>query len=160
MIKKGSVVNLNYVLTNEEGSVMDQSSEDQPFFYLHGFGNIIPGLENGLEGLSVGTKKDIQVQPNDGYGTRNDDLIMKVPKTQFPSDVEIEVGMQFQSQNQNGQPVVFEVIELSDSEITVDGNHPMAGKTLNFNIEVLTIREATKDELKHGHVHGPGGHHH
>ena len=160
MIKKGSVVNLSYILKDETGEILDQSTSGRPFYYLHGFGNIIPGLEQGLEGLSIGNKKSIQVEPHLGYGERDENLVMRVPLHQFPKDVTLELGMQFQSQGPAQEPVIFEVVELADDSAVVDGNHPMAGRNLNFDVEVLEIREASTEELSHGHVHGPHGHHH
>ncbi|MBL7845308.1 MAG: peptidylprolyl isomerase [Cyclobacteriaceae bacterium] len=157
-IAKNTVVSIHYTLRDDQGNVLDSSEGKDPLLYIQGIGNLIPGMEEGLEGKLKGDKLDIKVTPEKGYGTRNDSLIQKVPRTAF-GDQEVRPGMQFQAQTSNGAQVVT-VTEVGLESVTVDGNHPLAGVGLNFAVEVMDVRQATEDELSHGHVHGPGGHHH
>lgn len=157
-IAKNTVVSIHYTLRDDQGNVLDSSEGKDPLLYIQGIGNLIPGMEEGLEGKLKGDKLDIKVAPEKGYGTRNDSLIQKVPRTAF-GDQEVRPGMQFQAQTSNGAQVVT-VTEVGLENVTVDGNHPLAGVGLNFAVEVMDVRQATEDELSHGHVHGPGGHHH
>ena len=154
-IAKHKVASIHYTLTDNDGKVLDSSSGREPLHYIQGIGNLIPGMEEGLEGKKQGDKFNLKVSPEKGYGVKSDELIQKVPRSAF-GDQKIEKGMQFQT-NQGG---VVTVTNVGLSEITVDANHPLAGVELNFAVEVISIREATEDELAHGHVHGPGGHHH
>jgi len=160
MIKKGSVVSLAYVLTNAEGEELDRAEKNDTFAYLHGYGQIVPGLENALVGLESGAKKKVSIPPTEGYGEVVPELKMKLQKSQFPAEEKIEEGMQFLSQDQEGSEFVFSVLGVEGDDVYVDGNHPLAGETLNFDVEVLSIRDATEEELSHGHAHGEGGHHH
>lgn len=157
-IAKNTVVSIHYTLRDDQGNVLDSSEGKDPLYYIQGIGNLIPGMEEGLEGKLKGDKLDIKVAPEKGYGVRNNDLIQKVPRTAF-GDQEVRPGMQFQAQTSNGAQVVT-VTEVGLDSVTVDGNHPLAGVGLNFAVEVMDVRQATEDELAHGHVHGPGGHHH
>jgi FKBP-type peptidyl-prolyl cis-trans isomerase SlyD len=154
-IGKEKVVSIHYTLRDNAGNVLDSSVGSHPLLYIQGIGNLIPGMEEGLEGKSKGEKLEIKVSPEKGYGVRNDQLIQKVPITAFGGQ-EVKVGMQFQTDRSQ----VVTVTEVGISSVTVDGNHPLAGVELNFSVEVMDVREATSDELSHGHVHGPGGHHH
>jgi FKBP-type peptidyl-prolyl cis-trans isomerase SlyD len=158
-ISKDSVVSIHYTLTDSENKVLDSSSDGEPLVYIHGGGNIIPGLEQALEGKSSGDKLKVTVAPEDAYGPRNDKMIQSIPKTELEDAEQIQVGMRFQVQTQKG-PLILTVVEVKDSEVVVDGNHPLAGVTLNFDVEVSNVRAATSEELEHGHVHGEGGHHH
>jgi FKBP-type peptidyl-prolyl cis-trans isomerase SlyD len=158
-IEARKVVTLNYTLTDKDGNVIDQSG-DASFAYLHGANNIIPGLENALEGKSAGDSLNVSVNPEEGYGERDPAKAQSVPRNMFPEDTDIEVGMQFHAQGPNGETLVVTVAAVEEDVITVDGNHPLAGEQLNFAVEVLEVREASEEELEHGHVHGPGGHHH
>ncbi len=160
LIAKDKVVELAYSLTDSEGEVLDQSDASDPFLYLHGAEQIVPGLENALAGLKVGDKKKVTVQPEEGYGEFNEDLRLTVKKAQFPSDAELEEGLEFETTLNDGTPAIFTVVEIEGDQVTVDGNHPLAGETLHFDVEVLSVRDATADELTHGHAHGPDGHHH
>ncbi|MGW8227775.1 MAG: FKBP-type peptidyl-prolyl cis-trans isomerase [Gammaproteobacteria bacterium] len=153
------VVTLDYTLKDDDGNILD-SSNDGNFTYLHGAHNIIPGLENALTGKTAGDEVSVTVNPAEGYGERNDSMVQAVPRDMFDSEQEIEVGMQFHAQSPEGDMVVVTVMDVDDENITVDGNHPLAGMNLNFGVKVLDVREATTEELDHGHVHGPGGHHH
>jgi FKBP-type peptidyl-prolyl cis-trans isomerase SlyD len=158
-IAKENVVSIHYTLTNDAGEVLDSSSGGEPLEYLHGFGNIIPGLEAALVGKSAGDKFKVTVEPAQAYGERNDQLVQKVPRSQFPQPNQIQAGMQFQANGPHG-PMVLTVVEVDDNDVTVDGNPELAGQTLHFDVEVTGVRAASKEELDHGHVHGPGGHHH
>jgi len=160
MIKEGTVVTLAYRLTNPAGEELDVATAAEPFAYLHGTGQIVTGLESALEGALVGTKKKVVVSPEDGYGEVEDHLRMNVKRSAFPPGQSLDVGMRFAAEVQPGEHVVFMITEVKGDDIFVDGNHPLAGETLHFDVEVLGIREPTAEELSHGHVHGPGGHHH
>ena len=157
-IGKEKVVSIHYTLKDNHGTTIDSSVGDQPLLYIHGIGNLIPGMEEGLEGKEKGDKVNIQVSPEKGYGVRDERMIQKMPRTAF-GDQKVEVGMQFHAGTKQGQQVVT-VTKVEMDGITIDGNHALAGVDLNFSVEVLDVRNATKDELAHGHVHGPGGHHH
>jgi len=159
-IKSGKVVDLAYQLTNSKGDVLDEADKNDPFTYLHGAQQIVPGLETALEGSKVGDKKKVSVQPEDGYGDVNPDLKLVVNRTQFPANAKIEQGMQFETHTPDGQGIIFTVEAVNGDKVHIDGNHPLAGQTLHFDVEVLKIRDATEEELSHGHVHGDGGHHH
>ncbi|HHH45352.1 MAG TPA: peptidylprolyl isomerase [Gammaproteobacteria bacterium] len=158
-IEAQKVVTLNYTLTDKEGTVIDESN-DSSFAYLHGASNIIPGLENALLGKQAGDSLSVSVSPEEGYGERDASRTQSVPKEMFPQDAEIEVGMQFHAQGPNGETIVVTVTNVEDDTVTVDGNHPLAGVELNFAVEVIEVRDASPEELEHGHVHGPDGHHH
>lgn len=160
MIQKDSVVGISYVLTNNAGAELDKAEMSDPFFYLHGASNIVPGLEEELEGLKAGDKKKVSVSPELGYGELNPALKIKVGRDAFPEDAEIAEGMQFAADVGAGQPLPFTVERVEGNDIFLDGNHPLAGETLHFDVEVVSVREATAEELSHGHAHGPGGHHH
>ena len=157
-IAKHSVVSIHYTLTDDKGIVLDSSTGKDPLLYIQGIGNLIPGMEEGLEGKKKGDKFDIKVSPEKGYGERSESMIQKVPRSSF-GDQEVHKGMQFQAQTGQGTQVVT-VTDVGLESVTVDGNHPLAGVGLNFAVEVMDVRGATEDELSHGHVHGPGGHHH
>jgi FKBP-type peptidyl-prolyl cis-trans isomerase SlyD len=154
-ITKHKVASIHYTLTDNDGKILDSSSGREPLIYIQGIGNLIPGMEEGLEGKSKGEKLSLKISPEKGYGVKDEALTQRVPRTAFGGQ-EVKVGMQFQT-NQGG---VVTVTHVSLSEITVDANHPLAGVELNFAVEVMDIRLATEDEIAHGHVHGPGGHHH
>ncbi len=158
-ITDDSVVSIHYTLKNDAGEVIDSSSGSDPLAYLQGHGNLIPGLERELIGKQVGDKLSVRIAPADGYGELDASLIQEVPRTAFPGVDNIQVGMQFQAQSNHG-PRTVTITKLVGDSVTVDGNHPLAGQHLNFAVEVTEIRAATQEELSHGHVHGPGGHHH
>lgn len=154
-----SVVSFHYTLTNDAGEVIDASAGGEPLAYLHGAGNIVPGLENALTGKAAGDKLTVKVAPADGYGERDDRLVQSVPRRAFQGVADIKPGMSFVSQGPEGQTRIV-VTQVAGDMVTVDGNHPLAGETLNFEVEITEVRDATEEELSHGHVHGPGGHHH
>ncbi len=158
-IENQKVVSIHYTLTNEAGQVLDSSENQEPLAYIHGHGNIIPGLENALLGLTKGEKLKVTVAPADGYGERDDSMVQSVPRSAFQGVDDIKPGMQFQAQSPEGIQLVT-VVSVEGDEVTLDGNHPMAGITLIFDVEITDVRDPTAEELDHGHVHGPGGHHH
>jgi FKBP-type peptidyl-prolyl cis-trans isomerase SlyD len=158
-IEPRKVVTLHYTLTDEQGAVIDQS-EDGSFVYMHGANSIIPGLENALAGKKSGDELSVSVAPEDAYGERNDAMLQQVPKSMFEDQSQVEVGMQFHAQGPDGETLIVTVTEVSEDQVTVDGNHPLAGAQLNFDVKVIDVRDATDEEVDHGHAHGPGGHHH
>ncbi len=158
-IAKDKVVSIEYTLRDNDGNVLDTSEGREPLAYLHGNGNLIPGLEAQLEGKGADEALKVVVAPADGYGEFDAAQIVNVPKSQFAGVAELAVGMQFTASGPEGQQVVT-VTKIENDTVTVDGNHPLAGQTLNFDVKIVSVREATADELSHGHVHGAGGHHH
>lgn len=154
-ITKNKVASIHYTLRDDEGTVIDSSEGRDPLAYLHGAGNLIPGMEEGLEGKSQGEKLNLKIEPEKGYGEKDENLIQTVPRSAF-GEQEVKTGMRF-STNQGG---VVTVTDVSPESITVDGNHPLAGVPLNFDVEIVEVRNATDEEISHGHVHGEGGHHH
>jgi FKBP-type peptidyl-prolyl cis-trans isomerase SlyD len=158
-IEKHAVVTLAYTLKDANDRIIDQS-DDGSFCYLHGASNIIPGLENALTGKAAGDELTVSVPPEEGYGVRDAGKTQAVPREMFPVEEEIVPGMQFHAQGPDGHQLVVTVVKVEDDRVTVDGNHPLAGVQLNFDVKVLEVREATGEEITHGHVHGPDGHHH
>jgi FKBP-type peptidyl-prolyl cis-trans isomerase SlyD len=156
-IADNTVAELNYSLT-VDGQLIDESQEGHPLAYLHGNGNIISGLESALTGKSKGDKFSITLEPNDAYGEFDEALVMIVDRSQFSGEDPVEVGMQFEAQFPDGTEVAT-IQSIDGDNITVDGNHPLAGKTLTFDVEVAGVRAATEEELVHRHVHGRGGAH-
>jgi FKBP-type peptidyl-prolyl cis-trans isomerase SlyD len=154
-ITKNKVAAIHYTLRDNEGTIIDSSEGREPLHYLHGAGNLIMGMEEGLEGKTTGDKFTLKISPEKGYGQKDDGLVQKVPRSAF-GDQEVKEGMRF-STNQGG---VVTVTNVGLDAVTVDANHPLAGVELNFSVEVMEVRNATSEELSHGHVHGPGGHQH
>lgn len=153
------VVSIHYEVKDEDGVVVDSSEGREPLVYLHGHRNIIPGLENALAGLAVGDDFDVTVSPEEAYGEHQDGLVQSVPKDAFQGVDKVEEGMVFTAQTENG-PLQVTVTQVADEQVTVDGNHPLAGKALSFKGSVEDIREASAEELEHGHVHSGDGHDH
>ena len=158
-IARDTVVAIRYTLKDDAGKTLDASPEGEPLTYLHGNGNLIPGLEKELEGKSEGDKLDVKIAPADGYGEFDKDLMQRVPRRALKGIGNLHVGMQLHAQSERGTRAVT-VTQLVGDMVTLDGNHPLAGKNLNFKVEIVGVRAATEEELSHGHVHGPGGHHH
>ncbi len=153
------VVSIHYTLKDDAGAVIDTSAGGEPLAYIQGHGNLVAGLEKALEGKSDGSTVHVSVPPVEGYGVHDAALIQRVPKRAMQGSGEIKKGMQFQARTDNGMRV-FTVTALVGDMVTLDGNHPLADKTLHFDVQVVNVREATTEELEHGHVHGAGGHHH
>ena len=153
-VQNNMVVAIHYRLTNEAGEELDTSIGFDPLYYLHGAQNVVSGLENGLAGLSVGDKKVVEVPPADGYGEKISQEAVAIPRTNFPPNITIQKGMMFHAEGPDGQPVPLWVSGMSDTEVFVDTDHPLAGVTLIFDVEIMEIRAATEDELTNGHVQG------
>ncbi|AWS94896.1 peptidylprolyl isomerase [Citrobacter sp. CRE-46] len=158
-VAKDLVVSLAYQVRTEDGVLVDESPVSAPLDYLHGHGSLISGLETALDGHEVGDKFDVAVGANDAYGQYDENLVQRVPKDVFMGVDELQVGMRFLAETDQG-PVPVEITEVEDDHVVVDGNHMLAGQNLKFNVEVVAIREATEEELAHGHVHGAHGHDH
>ena len=158
-IAENHVVTLNYTLTDNDGEVIDQA-HDSSFVYLHGAENIIPGLENALTGKSVGESLKVKISPEDGYGLRDESRVEDVPREMFPDDQEIVAGMVFHAEGPNGETITVTVIAVDEASVKIDSNHALAGIELNFDVEIMGIRDAESEEIEHGHVHGAEGHQH
>jgi FKBP-type peptidyl-prolyl cis-trans isomerase SlyD len=158
-ITQDSVVLIHYTLTDDSGKTIDSSAGGEPLAYLHGNGNLIPGLERALEGKQSGDQVNVKVSPAEGYGEYDKELVQRIPKRSLKGIGNVYVGMQLQAQSEHGaRPVT--VTQVVGDMVTIDGNHPLAGQNLNFEVKIEDVRTATEEELSHGHVHGPGGHHH
>lgn len=155
LIQKNSVVSFHYTLNDADGKLLDTSAGKEAFAYIHGGGMIVPGLEEKMEGRRAGDSMQVEVEAAKGYGEIDPQLVQRVPADKFGGQT-VEEGMQFQTPDHR----VWSVMEVKDGEVVLNGNHPLAGVTLHFSVEITDVREATADELSHGHVHGPGGHHH
>ena len=156
-IEKNVVVSMHYTGTLEDGTVFDSSEGREPLQFIFGVGQIIPGMEEGLEGLKVGDKKKLEnIAPEKAYGEVNPQAMQEVPKSQLPPELEVKEGMQLAAQGPQG-PIPVVIKEIKDETVVVDFNHPLAGKSLNFEVEIVALREADASELDHGHAHGPGG---
>ena len=153
-IAKHTVAAIHYTLKDNTGKVIDSSTGRDPLYYLHGEGSLIPGMEEGLEGQEKGARLEMKIKPEKGYGIRDEKLVQKLPRSSFGTQ-KVEKGIQFHSNN----GAVVTVIDVALDKVTVDANHALAGVELNFSVEVMDVRTATTDEIAHGHVHGPGGHH-
>jgi FKBP-type peptidyl-prolyl cis-trans isomerase SlyD len=160
MIGKGKVVSLKYLLKNSEGVELDRAEADEPFEYLHGADQILRTLEAALDKLKVGEKKTVKLKPSDGYGEINPNLRITLERSALPADMPLEPGLQFEASLGNGQDAVFTIQKVEKEQVFIDGNHPLAGQTLCFDVEVLSVRDATPEELSHGHAHGPDDHDH
>lgn len=149
---------VHYTLKNGDGKTLDTSEGKPPLEYIHGKGNLIPGMENSLEGKEKGSKFQIVIEPKDAYGDKSDAMINEVPLSNFPEKDQVKAGVMFQSQTPQGIKVGT-VIKIENETVTLDFNHPLAGETLHFQVEVVDVRDATEDELSHGHIHGEGCNH-
>lgn len=158
-IGERTVASFHYTLTDDDGNVIDSSADRAPLTYLHGSGNIVPGLEREMHGRKAGDVFNVVVAPEDGYGLPNPTMVQVVPREAFQGVEQLEVGMEFQAQTPQG-PMSVSIAGIDGDQVTVDGNHPLAGQALHFAIEVTDVRDATLEEMGHGHVHGEGGHHH
>jgi len=156
-VKEGVVVGIHYRLTDEEGDVLDLC-QDEIFYYLHGAENIVPGLEAALLGKKIGDHVEAQLQPEEGYGEREEGCDQTVDRSAFPEDVDLEVGSYFAAESEDGEMLDLWITGINGEEVTIDQNHPMAGKVLNFKVDVKEIRAATAEELEHGHPHNGDEH--
>ena len=153
------VIGFHYTLKNDAGEVLDSSDGGHPMLYLAGSGQILPALDAAMQTLAVGDKKSVTLSPKDGYGEVNAGLKMNVKLGQFPEGTEVKPGLQFRINSEPNSPM-FRVINVLGEEVFIDGNHPLAGEALHFDVEITESRAATEDEIAHGHAHGAGGHHH
>lgn len=158
-IAKDTVVSLAYQVRTKDGVIVDEATAVAPLEYLHGAGDLIKGLENALDGRKIGDKFDVEIEANNAYGDYNENLVQNVPRDVFVGVDKLEVGMRFLADTEHG-PVPVEITAIDGDTITIDGNHMLAGQDLKFNVEVVNVREATAEELTHGHVHGAHSHDH
>jgi FKBP-type peptidyl-prolyl cis-trans isomerase SlyD len=158
-ITKDSVVSIDYRLHLGDGEVVDASEPGDPLVYLHGHGETVPGLEKALEGKAAGDSLQVKVSPEEGYGRHDPEKIEEVPRSEFPEELELKVGSILTATDDDGLEMDFLVKEMRGDSVVVDFNHPLAGKTLHFDVTVREVRAATPEELEHGHVHGPGDEH-
>jgi FKBP-type peptidyl-prolyl cis-trans isomerase SlyD len=158
-IETNHVVSIHYTLKGDAGEVIDSSTGGEPLAYLHGHGNLVPGLERELTGKNAGDKLQVKISPADGYGEYDPQLVQRVPRRALKGVGNVRVGMRLHAQTDHG-PKPVTVTQITGDMVTLDGNHPLAGKNLNFDVEIAAVRAATEEELSHGHVHGVGGHHH
>ncbi len=159
-VQADAVVSIHFKLSLQGGEVVDGSEGGDPWEYLHGHGNIVPGLESQVAGRKIGDQFKVEVAPGEGYGDHDPSQLIQAPRSSFPEDVELEPGMQFETEDEDGGTAMATISAVGDEEITLDLNHPLAGQTLLFEIEIAGIRTATAEELEHGHAHGPEGHQH
>ena len=155
-IEKGKAATFHYSLTNDAGDTIDSTHGQQPMGYLHGHSNLMPGLENALTDKEQGEKFKVSLQPEEAFGPHREDQVQQVPKDQFDNPDGLAPGVHLQVTSPQGSQIVT-VVSVTETAVTVDFNHPLAGKTLHFDIEVLEVRDATAEELEHGHLHGPEG---
>lgn len=158
-IMQNAVVLIHYTLTDDTGKTIDSSAGAEPLAYLHGKGNLIPGLERALEGKKAGDAVSVKVTPAEGYGEYDKNLVQSLPRDVLKGIENVHVGMQLQAESNQGSRAVT-VTDVAADTVTIDGNHPLAGQNLNFEVQVTEVRAASEEELAHGHVHGAGGHHH
>lgn len=159
-IGQHKVVMMHYKLTDKDGTTIDSSEGRDPLAYIHGIGALVPGLEAEIEGKSKGDQFKAVIAPEHAYGNRNETLIRVVPKSGFQGDEEMTIGMQVQIETGEQGMAIATLTKIEGEEVTLDLNHPLADMELHFDIDIVDVREADKDEIAHGHVHGPGGHHH
>lgn len=158
-ISNDHVVSIHYTLTNTQGEVLDSSEGGEPLTLLQGAGNIIPGLENALLGKTKGDSLKVAVKPEEGYGPHHPELVQVIPRAAFGGVDQLEIGMEFTAQGADGEVRRVGITAINGDDITIDGNHPLAGEVLHFSVLIESVRAATEDERAHGHAHGPGGHH-
>jgi FKBP-type peptidyl-prolyl cis-trans isomerase SlyD len=154
------VVTVNFTLKDQFGNIIDSTEGDAPFSYLSGHHNILPKLESEINNMLIGSKRTITVPAAEAYGEYNEDIVQVIGKDEFPPEVSLEVGMQYIASAPDGTKMPFTITEVRDEDVTIDFNHPLAGKDLTFDVELINVREATAEEISHGHVHGVDGYHH
>lgn len=159
-VAANTAVSIDYTLTGDDGQVIDSTADAAPLVYLHGAGNIIPGLEQALEGKNEGEEVAVTIEPEDAYGEYRADLVATLSKDMFEGVDTLEPGMQFHATGPDGGMQIVTIRDVDGDDVTVDGNHPLAGQRLNFKVKILNVRDAESEEIAHGHIHGEGGHHH
>ena len=158
--QKDQVVSFHYTVKNQDGIVVESSRGESPLAFISGQGQILPKLEEALSEMEINESRQVTLPPEDAYGEFRPDAVQVTNRSNFPSDTELQPGMQFWAGTDDGHQMPFTVKEVGEEKVTIDFNHPLAGQTLTFDIELIEVRPATPEELAHGHVHGPGGHHH
>lgn len=156
IVSKNMVVTIDYTVTDTEGAELDSSRDSAPFSFMQGTGSVVPGLEAALEGRRPEDHFQVTIQPKDGYGERDEDLVFSIPKERLAEIEDLEVGSHFHVRKDSGEVMMLTVTGIKDGVVTVDGNHPLAGSTLHFDVTVKDVRAATGEELEHGHAHGGG----
>ena len=159
-LAQNKAITFNYTLKDDKGNILDTTKGSSPFSFLSGNSQILPKLEDALNGMLLGSKKIVKIDAADAYGEYNEEAVQKVERTNFPKDAELQPGMQFVTNSPDGHQMPFIISEIKEDNITIDFNHPLAGKNLEFDVELLDVRDATAEEIAHGHIHGQGGHHH
>lgn len=159
-IGQNKVITMNYTLKDEEGNVIQSTDNANPFRFLSGNKQILPKLEEEINNMIIGSKKNVKIPSTEAYGEYTEQALQQVNKNNFPKDIDLQVGMEFMANSPDGHQMPFVVKDIKEEEITIDFNHPLAGKDLEFEVELVDIRDATVEEMQHGHVHGEGGHHH
>ena len=159
-MKPNQVVTINYTLTDSDGEIIDSTSEEKSFSFLSGTEQILPKLEEAIGEMLIGSKKIVALTAEDAYGEYIDDAVQVLQRSEFPKEMEIKEGMEFVTNDADGNQMPFVISKITDEQITVDFNHPLAGEDLTFDVELLDLRDATAEELSHGHAHGAHGHHH
>lgn len=159
-LELNKVVTFNYTLKDEEGIVLDSTANKDPLTFISGTSQVLPRLEEALGEMLIGGKKNVKINAAEAYGEYDDKAVQSIKKEQFPSDAKVEVGVRYVANSPEGGQMPFVIKEIKEKDVTVDFNHPLAGKDLEFDVELVDIRDATAEEIQHGHVHGPGGHTH
>ena len=159
-VENKKVVTIEYEIKRSTGEHVDSSKDHDDFSFIHGVGNVIPGLENALTGMEVGEEKNVAISAEDAYGERMDDALQHVKKSDFPEGEEIPVGAEFFTYDNKGQAIPFTIVSVEGDDVTIDFNHPLAGIALDAWVKVVDVRDATPEEIAHGHVHGEGHEHH
>lgn len=159
-IGANKVVTLNYKLSDDQGNLIQITNGNEPFVYLSGNNQVLPKLEEAVDVMIIGSKKNILIDSSDAYGDYDEKAVQQVKKLEFPQDAKLEAGIEYLAQTPDGKPLPFIIKEVKNDEVTIDFNHPLAGRNLNFDVELIDVRDATEEELQHGHAHSGGGHHH
>jgi FKBP-type peptidyl-prolyl cis-trans isomerase SlyD len=159
-LEANKVVTFNYTLKDDKGEVLDSTAKGGPFSFLTGNNQVLSGLEEALDGMLIGSRKNVKLSAANAYGEYDEKAVQKVKRELFPEEAELEIGMTYYAHSPEGKHLQFIITEIENDDITVNFNHPLAGKDLEFDVDLLDVRNATPEEIAHGHVHGPGGHHH
>jgi FKBP-type peptidyl-prolyl cis-trans isomerase SlyD len=159
-IKSNQVITINFILKGTDGNIIEATTKERPFSFISGGNQILPKLEENIGEMLIGSKRTVVLSPEEGYGVYDDGALQQISRSEFPEETDIQEGMTFVADAPDGQQLPFVIKTIEGENITVDFNHPLAGQTLTFDLELLSLRDATIEELSHGHVHGAGGHHH
>jgi FKBP-type peptidyl-prolyl cis-trans isomerase SlyD len=154
------VITFNYTLKDESGNILDSTGNNQPLSFLKGSNQVLPRLEEALDEMIIGSKKNVKIPAKEAYGEYSDNAIQTLRKEQFPDGANLNIGISYVANSPDGKQMPFVITDVKENDVTVDFNHPLAGKDLEFDVELVDKRDATPEEVQHGHVHGPGGHHH